>query len=233
MVKMGKVKTSKRIVTDNPDKLLQIKSPIPEKYDSHTRHFFDISEVRKKFSDNFNINAVYHLLRTTFNPVAVEEISNLDDYHRAGLRFDIALMDLYLKTLGFLAEKQEINHFYYKLMTLEGEEASWGNRDTPYWPIIHVIQTNNVNSRSDLEKFIDLTQELNSDKAYEFIKKIEAPQNYHMKPVKHLRSIGVEPLILEKRTLLNRTGKEVKDIIDFFCQFNYSTEYNVSSLFDY
>ena len=142
------------------------------------------------------------------------------------LYFKKSLLQTYHRILNQLTEENLGNDFYasYKMVPFNDE----GNYGMPQgmisMPTIHVIRHTDKNDTiHSTNTFRKIAENLNSDEAYESIKKIEAPCNYMIGEVDTLRKLGIEPLVIEPREW-QVDAKELRQAIDFLVPINFKYE---------
>mgnify|MGYP001592966949 CR=1 FL=1 len=187
---------------------------------SRILYTFNVGTVREKIKRIFQFDANSFFMRTFANPEAIDSLDKWDkqlgrDPDSRGVRFDAGLMDVYLNTLKTLVEQYELDYASYDLIQNKNVHNLERHFEQPQWPVVHVLIENESH-----EQFVDLVKNLNSPEAYAIIQKKEAPQNYRMPQVNHLREREINPLTLDKK-FWKVNGTDLKSAIDNLCVFSY------------
>lgn len=86
--------------------------------------------------------------------------------------------------------------------------------------MIHVVK-DRYEAMPNVTRFTATVRRLNGREAFRQIKKMEAPQNYHLHIHEYLFKEGIIPLELQDRRM-GTDGRTLKDHIDFLGQSSYS-----------
>src|SRR3989304_9372114 len=115
-------------------------------------------KVREAIGQIFDVSSHYVLIRTRANPQAVRLLDDANNsLERRGsdsrLHYSNNLMDLYLNTLGILANEEQLAVASYPLIDVNAHNTDrhW---DQVTWPTIHVIRES-LNGLKNNRKYIN------------------------------------------------------------------------------
>ena len=201
---------------------------------SNDNRNFERGDVRKFAEEFYEKNSEYLFLNVVANPGArslmknycskfnwiKNETEGYSEYKKARtknekescMQFNRKFMEEYLNTLDFLLEKDLGKNNFSSFPIVNGNlNQHWGSEN---WPQIYILK-NEKNS----DKFKEFVNSLNGNKAYQYLKKREHPQNYNVGKINLLRDKKILPLIT-----LNDEWKvdseNLKNAINFLVQFN-------------
>ncbi|MBI4450425.1 hypothetical protein HY642_00490 [Candidatus Woesearchaeota archaeon] len=216
------------VIKEAKGKLLKI--AVPHQHMCQGKYELSRPWMLEDLAKGFDTSATYTFLRTVANPDAVEALT------KAGIdrRYSAKLHDLYLEALHATVPSF-CSHVYYPLIQNVNVRHLDRHADYPVWPVIHVVQGHPMGVTAvfcSLEKPVQSSDisvgpfefsviNLNGKEAYEFIKKRDAPQNYCMPAVDFLRKKKIPPLELQSRRWTVK-GSELRNAIDFLCQWQYT-----------
>ncbi|MFH1063596.1 MAG: hypothetical protein V1729_00785 [Candidatus Woesearchaeota archaeon] len=214
-------------IAEGSGRLLQITAKAPR---SHNGSFwFSDNNVRKTIGTIFEEGASYTFMRTVVNPEAADTIrANSRELGKIRMgryddefseRFDAGLMEVYMAALCHTIGQSRIRHATYPIIETRGVHSLDSHPDQPQWPQVHVIDSRT----GDAYDFANLVNQLNGDRAYEFIKEKEQPQNYRMGAINLLRAEGIAPLKLEER-IWTVDSEMLRNAADFLLPSSYNHE---------
>ena len=213
------------VVVEEPGKLLMVNVKIPG-YSPQHEWGFSVGRVREAVAGIFAPDFSYSFFRTTFNPEVINYLAELAQPKEFSLLKKHGLKDLYLEVLNRLTKREKITCSFFPLVQNRGVHDIDRHQDYVFWPTIHMVRQEHT------ESFKKILRGLNSDQVYSFIKAIEAPQNYNLRSVNAVRNKGLEPLILDSRSWEGVQAGQLKNAIDFLCQFEYTHDFRDNSLED-
>ncbi len=201
--------------------------------------YFLQGNMRQTIMPFLNNSTDYSFIRTTANPVAKEELNKTKvtylscfdteeqflKMHNSKekdklvqLRFSPHLMSAYLATIKD-SYRDLGNNKYVAYPFVKTDNMH--NGDIPFesvsWPTIHVVKKSNQDS------LIQIVNSLNGKKAQKFIKTIEAPQNYNMGEVNHLRNTNIQPLVVDPN-IITINSDSLKQVLSMILPYTLRSE---------
>ncbi|MBI2042905.1 hypothetical protein HYT25_00775 [Candidatus Pacearchaeota archaeon] len=209
------------VIRDIKNKLLSVNVVPQISGNDNIIYSFENGIVREEISKIFDSESRFYFMRTFANSEAIDSLDKWDeqlgrDSDSRGVRFDAGLMDVYLNALRILSKQQELVYASYDLVQNKNVHSIDRHSEQPQWPVIHIVRGDNFKR----DMFSSLVYSLNCPTAYEIIKEKEAPQNYRMPQVNHLREREINPLTLDEK-IWEVDGATLKSAIDNLCVFSY------------
>ena len=128
------------------------------------------------------------------------------------LRINYKLLSEYARSLDNLLDFYYGKENYASFSIVKGNPYDiWGSEN---WPKIYAIKDNG-NSSSD---FKEIVNKLNEKKSYNFLKKLEYPQNYYTSEIDLLRNKKILPLIVQPNEW-KVNSENLRNAINFLSQF--------------
>ncbi len=224
-------------ITESPNNLLELDIKVPKNCGGYNQSDFHVEKTpaREAIESIFSLNSFYTLLRTSANPLAIDEVrknkKRLSEIRgiEKEFYFDASVMDTYLDALKVRLEQSIGKKNYASFPLVATRDVH--NLDRPIesvqLPTVHVI-------RGDTRKDV-LGKELSfrgytnglgiNDSTYTLIKKQESPMNYNMGTVELLREKQISPLIIHKREW-NVSSEELRNAADFLLSWTYVEKHN-------
>ena len=127
-------------------------------------------------------------------------------------RFNHQLLEGYVESLSNLTKQHFGENSFVSFSIVEGNR--WGVWGSQNWPRVYVITDKGDTSKD----FRNLAGKLNDVKSYNFLKKREYPQNYHIAEINLLRNKKILPLIVQSNEW-RVNSENLRNAINFLVPF--------------
>ncbi|HLD85722.1 MAG TPA: hypothetical protein VI968_04155 [archaeon] len=194
--------------------------------------FYDPS-VRNRFRPGFDASCHYTFLQTVATDGFMSAVRDLRKERAQEVNLEASVVREYIEALYFLAGSKfpgfhcddvgfKRGFISYPLVGVKGSHP-----ELPKWPVVHVVKDSDKQKFPNAIKFGEYLDDLNGDKAYKFLKKRQAPQNYHKKLVDAVHDGHINPFVMQHRVWIV-DGETLRNALDFLGQFSFTDSYSAA-----
>lgn len=222
-------------IVEPGDSLIKMSVPLNRRGvygDGSGESFYD-SSVRIHFRPGFDTKASYTFLRTIATDGFIGAIRDLRRERPEEIELETRVVANYMEALYFLAgnvftgfHPDDVG-FKRGFISYPLVDSRGSHPELPTWPIVHVVQDYDKQKFPNAVKFGDYLCNLKGDIAYEFLKKRQEPQNYHITLVDAVHDKHIDPFTMQNRVWIV-DGETLRDALDFLGQFLFRDSYNAA-----
>ena len=192
--------------------------------------------MRGLFRQSFEPSAVYCFMRTSANPLAVDELRKPE--HKEGyakfrgligagdfsVAFDRKVMGCYFAAMHSFAQQELRWYARYPLLTVGDLAGREFHPDDVLMPTIHVVK-----GELGVRRLKDFIAKLHDDSVWDYLIEKQGSDKYQLYELTVLRSVRIPPLIMGEREM-KLEGRQLRNFIDFLEPLEYVGKENSESV---